>query len=81
MLEGWIFWKAAFERAVKTVAQSAVAILAISVTGLIGVDWLSLVSVSGLAGLISILTSIGSDVATGGTGPSLTNEIAVKTKE
>lgn len=65
------FWKAAAERAVKTLAQSGVALLIGQETGLIGVDWIGLASVSGLAALISILTSIASS---GGStsGPSLT---------
>lgn len=67
------FWKAAAERAVKTVAQSAVALIAANATGLLDIDWVQLGSVAGLAGLVSILTSIGSDAATGN-GPSLANE-------
>lgn len=64
-----IFWIAAVERAIKTVAQTAVAL--IGTTALIGqVDWLMVASAAGLAGLLSILTSVASDAATG-TGPSL----------
>lgn len=51
------WWSAALVRAVKTVAQSAVAL--IGTTALISeVDWLTVVSASLLAGLLSILTSI-----------------------
>lgn len=51
------WWSAALIRAVKTVAQSAVAL--IGTTALISeVDWLTVVSASLLAGLLSILTSI-----------------------
>lgn len=66
------FWKAAVERAIKTVAQAAVALLTANATGLTEIDWIQLASVSGLAGLVSVLTSIASGVATGG-GPSITN--------
>lgn len=66
------FAKATAERAVKTTAQAAVALLTGSVTGLLEIDWVQLASVSGLAGLISILTSIAS-APFGGEGPSLTN--------
>ena len=75
MLTTAAFWKAAAERAVKTVAQSAVALIAANATGLLDIDWLQLGSVAGLAGLVSILTSIGSDAITNGTGPSLANEV------
>lgn len=67
------FWKAAAERAVKTVAQSAVALITANATGLLDIDWVQLASVSGLAGLISLLTSIGSDAFTHD-GPSLAGE-------
>ena len=65
------FWKATGERAVKTVAQSAVALITANATGLLDVDYLGVASVAGLAGVVSILTSIGSDAVTG-SGPSLT---------
>ena len=49
--------KSAAVRAVKTVAQSAVATIGTaSVLG--GVDWVMVVSASTLAGILSILTSI-----------------------
>jgi hypothetical protein len=71
------FWKAAVERAVKTVAQSAVAVIGTSVTGILEVNAVEVLSVAGLAGLLSLLTSIGSDAVTTSDGPSLANEIAV----
>lgn len=68
-----IFWKAAAERSIKTVAQAAVATLTIgATTGLFDVDWQTVASVSLLSGVVSILTSIASDAVTGHTGPSLT---------
>lgn len=67
-----IFWRAAFERAVKTFAQSAAALLVGNGTGLLDSDWVGVVSVSGLAAVVSVLTSLGSDALTGN-GPSLTN--------
>ena len=51
-------WKAAGIRAIKTVAQSAVA--AIGTSALISsVDWKVVLSTAALAGVLSILTSIG----------------------
>jgi threonine dehydrogenase-like Zn-dependent dehydrogenase len=53
------FWRDyAGERAIKTVAQSAIAVLGTGSIGLFAIDWVSLASVSLGAGLLSILTSI-----------------------
>lgn len=51
------WWKAAGVRAIKTVAQTAVATIGTAVV-LGGVDWLMVASASALAGILSILTSI-----------------------
>ena len=56
MSKQWL--KAALIRAVKTMAQTAAAILATS-TMLQEVNWLILLSTATLAGLLSMLTSIG----------------------
>ena len=49
----------AAERAIKTVAQTALAtIAATQVLGLFQVDWLNVLSVALLAGAMSVLTSI-----------------------
>jgi threonine dehydrogenase-like Zn-dependent dehydrogenase len=52
------FWSYAGERAIKTVAQSAIAVLGTGSIGLFAIDWVSLASVSLGAGLLSILTSV-----------------------
>lgn len=51
------WWKAAGVRAIKTVAQTAVATIGASAV-ISQVDWLTVVSASVLAGVLSILTSI-----------------------
>lgn len=51
------WWKAAGIRAVKTVAQTAVATIGTAAV-LGGVDWVMVASASTLAGILSILTSI-----------------------
>lgn len=66
------FWKAAAERGIKTFAQTAAALLLANGTGLIDTAWATVASVAGMAALVSLLTSIGSDALTGD-GPSLTN--------
>ena len=52
------FWNYAGERAIKTLAQSALAYLGTGTVGLFEIDWTGLASVSLGAGLLSILTSI-----------------------
>lgn len=64
------FWAATAERAVKTAAQSGIALLTTNLTGILEVDWQAAGSVIGLATLISILTSVASAGA-GNPGPSL----------
>ncbi|MFD4932357.1 holin [Peribacillus butanolivorans] len=49
------------ERATKTAAQSAVALLSADALGFFDVDWANMASVSGLAAVYSILTSIASN--------------------
>jgi hypothetical protein len=52
------FWSYAGERAIKTVAQAAIAFLGSGSMGLFTIDWASLASVSLGAGFLSILTSV-----------------------
>ena len=52
------WFKAAGIRAIKTVSQTAVAMLSGEMMGIMDVDWLKLLSVSAMAGLVSLLTSV-----------------------
>ena len=55
----WKNWlKASAIRAIKTVAQTAVGMLTGSMVGLMEVDWIAVASVSAMAGIVSMLTSI-----------------------
>lgn len=65
-----VFWRATTERAIKTLAQTAAALIVAAGTGLLDTDWLTVASVAGMAAVVSLLTSIASDAATGD-GPSL----------
>lgn len=51
------WWKAAAIRAIKTVAQTAVSMLTVGQL-FTEVDWVGILSISGVAGIISILTSL-----------------------
>jgi len=53
------FWSVAFERMVKTIAQVAIAtITASTFIPTVGEAWVNVAVTSGLAGLISVLTSL-----------------------
>ena len=53
------FWAFAGERAIKTVAQTALAMItAAGALSLFDVDFVQVVGVAGLAGLMSLLTSV-----------------------
>lgn len=55
----WIKWiKAAGIRAIKTVAQTAVALIGTNAIGITEVDWIGVASGAALAGVVSLLTSL-----------------------
>jgi hypothetical protein len=46
------------ERCAKTVAQVAIATIGVGAVGVLDVDWVQVASVSALAGVMSLLTSV-----------------------
>jgi hypothetical protein len=54
------FWKDLGERAIKTFAQSLATGIVADATGLLDVDWVTILSVAGLLTLASVLTSLAS---------------------
>lgn len=52
------FWKAVGIRAIKTVCQTAVALIGTNAVGIADVDWIGIASGAALAGVLSVLTSI-----------------------
>lgn len=57
--EYWKNWiKAAGVRAIKTVAQTAVALIGTNAIGITEVNWVGVASGAALAGIVSLLTSL-----------------------
>lgn len=56
MNKQWL--RAAAIRALKTAAQTAVALIGTNAAGITGVDWIGVASGAALAGVVSILTSV-----------------------
>lgn len=52
------YWDYAGERAIKTAAQVAIATIGVDAIGVLSVDWTHVGSVSALAGIMSLLTSV-----------------------
>jgi hypothetical protein len=52
------YWNFSAERAVKTVAQVAIATIGVGAVGILDVEWGQVVSVAALAGVMSLLTSV-----------------------
>lgn len=52
------FWRAAGIRAIKTCAQTAVALIGTNAVGVTEVNWVGVASGAALAGVVSVLTSI-----------------------
>ena len=56
MTKQW--WRAAGIRAIKTAAQTAVALIGTGAVGFTDLDWARIASVAGVAAVLSLLTSI-----------------------
>ena len=67
------FWAATLERAVKTAAQVAAALIGTGAVGVTELDWAQIGSVAATAAVVSVLTSLASD-RIGTPGPSLVGE-------
>lgn len=70
------FWKATFERAVKTAAQAAIALFAAGVT-ILDIDWTQGAAVVATATILSVLSSVASNNFGQFEGPSLADETLV----
>ena len=56
------FWKSAAERAIKTVAQALIAVLAATTFDWFTADWQAIAGTAATAGVLSLLSSIASAV-------------------
>jgi len=74
----WIWFKAAAVRAIKTAAQTALAIASINSTIMQDVDWLYVASAAGLAALLSLLMSVAGlpEALDGKSLPQLSKELS-----
>lgn len=67
------FWRATLERAVRTVAQTAIALLGVDLVSVLEIDWTYVAGVSATAGVLSVLTSLAASNV-GQAGPSFSVE-------
>lgn len=58
------FWASTGERAVRTAAQTAIALIGTDQVGILNLDWAQIASVVATATILSILTSVAGDTAT-----------------
>lgn len=65
------FWKATLERAVKSFAQSLLALLSAQQLGLFDVVWVTTLSTAGMVALLSVLTSLASSQVGNAQDPSV----------
>jgi hypothetical protein len=73
------FWIAAIERAIKTFAQTAVALIGgDAVLSIVDVDAGGIAGISGTAAVVSVLTSLASIPLSQGSSPSLVPDAEVK---
>lgn len=68
------FWVAAAERAIKTFAQTLVALLGTEMVGIHTLDWGMMISTALTATVLSVLTSLASANFGKNPGPSLVDE-------
>jgi hypothetical protein len=52
------FWISSAERALRTVAQTAVALIGVDLVSVVDIQWQYVAGVSATAGILSILTSV-----------------------
>ena len=56
------FWLAALVRAIRTIAQTMLALIGTNAVGITSIDWVGVASGAALAGVVSILTSVATGI-------------------
>lgn len=74
------FWAAAAERALKTLAQTLVALIGANAVSILDLDWANMFGVAATAAVVSVLTSVAS-APFGNNGPSLVDEELVPAEQ
>lgn len=69
------FWRGTVERALRTAAQTLIAVLGLDSTGVLDVAWTEGLALAGSAALLAVLTAIAS-AGVGPAGPGLTERTA-----
>jgi hypothetical protein len=68
------FWIAASERAIKTFAQTLIALIGTGMVGVMDLDWLQMLGIAATATILSVLSSVASANFGPNPGPSLADE-------
>jgi hypothetical protein len=68
------FWVSSAERAIKTLAQTLVALIGTTAVSIIDLDWAQMLGVAATATVLSVLSSIASANFGKNPGPSLADE-------
>ena len=58
------FWKSTAERVIRTFAQAFAAAFVADATGIIGANWEAIISISGGAALVALMTCIAANITT-----------------
>ena len=75
------FWKQTAERAIKTFAQSALAVIGVEAVGIHEIGWVSVIAVALTATIVSVLTSVASSGIGEHNSPSVVKTDTTKTDE
>lgn len=76
----WTFWRAGLERVVRTMAQTLLGLVGGVQLGIMDVPWTVDLSVTGLSGLVALLTVVVTGASTGAPGVTETPRTPYRNK-